>query len=149
MNLKHLGPIPCGSIMQKKRHFGIKDTFISNSKAYEEIIYKIKRLKSLETTHFSFDNRIEARINLNSGDSFQLCIALFNGIMLNGKFMGENDSLAYLIKANSGYYNYFQKERLYSLQEISKFGIPNNYKNWIRIQDPNKPQFSPNEIWLN
>lgn len=140
--------VECGSIKTKMGDPSIKDTFITNQGIYEEIINKIQKLKS-DSSGFSCDSRIECRVSLTKRDSFLLCIGDFNCLILNSQKKVNNDSLVYLIRRYSGYYNYFKKEDLGYLPEIKIFGIPSDYKCWIRTQDPNKLPISPNNFWLN
>ncbi len=43
--------------------------------------------------------------------------------------MEKNDTLIYLVRKYSGYYNYFSKKILLRFfNELKQFGVPNNYK---------------------
>lgn len=146
-NYESRASVECGSIKSKLKDPDVKDTFITNQIINEKIINEVQKLK-FDSSGSSCDSRIECRIRLTKSDSLLLCIG--NCLILNGQKKVNNDSLVYLIRRYSGYYNYFTREDLIIyFPEIKLFGIPSDYKKWIRTQDPNKPPFSPAKLWLN
>jgi hypothetical protein len=74
------------------------------------------------------DIRIQCKLNFANGTTKRLCIGDFNCISIDGKNIGKCDSITYLVKAYSGYYNYFEKWRINDNDEIKQFGIPDDYK---------------------
>ena len=49
----------------------------------------------------------------------------------------------YLIKKYSGYYNYFSKEELSYFEELKQLGIPNDYKDLRRLNNPDSVLLPP------
>lgn len=121
-------PIKCGTLIDKPS-LNLKDTLISNNEKFVDIVNQVKLLKaSIEKNRPSnCDIRLQCKINYGNGDSLKLCIGEFNCIIENGQIMEKNDTLVYLIRKYSGYYNYFPKQDLNSFDELKQFGIPEDY----------------------
>jgi len=58
----------------------------------------------------------------------RLCINFFNCTTLDNKQVVVNDSLIYLLRNYSGYYNYFESEDLDIFNELKALGVPRGYK---------------------
>lgn len=138
--------VRCGSIKKIKNSF-IEDTILIEK--YNEIVSQVRGLKILKFDSINCDIRMQCKINCENGDSIKLCIGEFNCLIKDGKGMETNDSLIYLIRKYSGYYNYFSKEELTYFPEIKIFGIPQDYKYLLRVQDPKGPPLSPAKQWLD
>jgi hypothetical protein len=119
--------LKCGSL-HKSKSIPIKDTILYDEKLIGRIINQVRKLNTIQNIANPCDTRIQCRITESNGDSLLLCIGEFNCLFLDGKSVESNDSLVYLIKKMSGYYNYFTKESLIYFREIKKFGIPSDYK---------------------
>lgn len=62
-------------------------------------------------------------------DFIEICFGEMGCISnCEGKRIQLDSKIEYLIKSESGYYNYFEKENLISDKEIRTFGIPTSYK---------------------
>jgi hypothetical protein len=103
----------------------LKDVSILNK--IEEYVTLLDLKDTLNQSN-DCDIRIQCILNYGNKTSRRLCIGCFNCFMLDGKYVGESDSLAYLIKSHIGYYNFFDKESLNYTKEIKLFGIPTDYK---------------------
>ena len=117
--------VRCGSIKKNKNSFIVDTTLIEK---YSEIVSRVRGLKILEFDSINCDIRIQCKINCENGDSINLCIGDFNCLMKDGKGVERDDSLIYLIRKYSGYYNYFSGHELTYFDELKQFGIPSNYK---------------------
>lgn len=138
--------IRCGSIMKEIPL--TKDTLLIQG--HHKIITQIKALKEMKGDNTpNCDIRMQCWVKCENGDSILLCIGEFDCLIKNGKKMKNNDSLIYLIRKYSGYYNYFSKEELKHFSEIKIFGIPQDYKYLLRIRKPNERPLSPKEMWLD
>jgi hypothetical protein len=123
--------VQCGELPISKYSSLYGNTVLCDEKKYIEILNYVKSLKLLKTDgkFTNCDIRIQCKINLTNGDSIRLCIGLSNCIIRNGQLMEKNDTLIYLIRRYSGYYNYFSKEVLLRFfHEVIQFGVPINYK---------------------
>jgi hypothetical protein len=123
--------IQCGELPNPPYSFLYGDTVLVDVKKYIEILNQVRSLKSLKNDgqFTDCDIRIQCKINLTNDDSIRLCIGLSNCIIRNEQMMEKNDTLIYLIRKYSGYYNYFSKEVLLSFfHEVKQFGVPINYK---------------------
>jgi len=138
-------PIDCGDITKTKSSFRKGDTIIVDKQKYIEIVNQIKTLKELKAdrTHPNCDVRIQCKINYTNGDSVKLCIGEFNCLVKDGNIMGKNDTLVYLIRKYSGYYNYFSKRELSYFHELKKFGVPVDYKDLSIKYNPNNMPTPP------
>jgi hypothetical protein len=121
--------VKCGDI-GKIPATGFKvDTLIVDSILVNEIFKQVKIAKN--ATNRSFNGcgiRMDCKLIINDKDSTKLCIGETDCTIIDGEFAGVNDTLLYLIRKNTGYYNYFNKEELLYFKEIEKYGIPNDYK---------------------
>jgi hypothetical protein len=109
----------------------INDTFLFDETKLKEMEHQISIIKELKmdsTTSRGCDVRIECKINLKNGKIITLCLSEFNCLIKDDKRIARNDTLIYLIKRYSGYYNYFRKEDLIYFDELKLFGIPNDYR---------------------
>jgi len=147
-NIETKKPFFCGFITSIKPTFSKKDTILTDPQKYKEILAQLLKLR-IDSTSSNCDVRIECKVNLSNRDSIKICIGSFNCIMKNGRKMINNDTLVYLVRRYSGYYNYFTKENLSFFPEIKLFGIPSNYKCLIRMADPNGQPMSPSKAWLD
>ena len=138
------GPVSCGAI-KKTKSLRKVDTVLVDKQICNDIVTQIKLLKELKTDSFisNCDVRIQCKINYANGDSVNLCIGEFNCIIKDGQRMRKNDTLIYLIRKHSGYYNYFSKEELSYFDELKLFKIPNDYKDLRRISNPDSIPLPP------
>jgi hypothetical protein len=127
--------IRCGVIRSYPQSYLKKDTLIIDQEKIKEIKMHLQRSK-VDSLNPICDVRLDCYIIEADGDSLSICIGDFNCMVLNGKPMNANDTLAYLIKKYSGYYNYFSVNGLEYFKEIKLFGIPDDYKCLLRDQEP-------------
>lgn len=143
-----MNSIRCDSLERERDLSLSKNTLLIEK--YKEIITQVRALKELKVDNTtSCDVRMQCKINCENGDSIQLCIGESNCLIKNGKAMQNNDSLVYFIRKYSGYYNYFPKVELPYFPEIKIFGIPQDYKYLLRVQDPKGRPLSPDKKWLD
>jgi hypothetical protein len=122
-------PIPtsCGELALMNSSF-IKDTILTDVKELNDIEDQLARLKEQNSDSLSScDVRIQCIINQKDGKEIKLCIGNFNCLIKDNIRMLKNDTLIYLIRKYSGYYNYFTRNDLDYFNELKHFGIPENY----------------------
>lgn len=120
------------------------DTGIINQEYRDMIGEQIELLKkSNYYANSNCDIRIVCDIRLSDNDSLKLCIGESNCILINGEEMDKNDTLVFLIKKYSGYYNYFSKDDLVFFDELKLFGIPENYKDLSEKKNRGGPPLPP------
>jgi hypothetical protein len=95
------------------------DTLIVDKELIEEICKCISHLK-VNKDFSSCDVRLDCFIQQKI-DTIKLCIGEFDCILKDGVSMERNDSLLYLIRKNSGYYNYYKKDQLKYFEELKHF----------------------------
>ena len=110
--------IKCGQVSKIPPIEFKVDTLISDT----SLIHKISNCASNLRTEASSncEGRLDCFIIQNS-DTTKLCIGTFDCIKKNGIGMHRNDTLLYLIRKNSGYYNYFRKDELRYFDELKIF----------------------------
>lgn len=133
--------ISCGTLKKGKTAFGIGDTVIQDKHIFNQILNQIIKLKAIKVDSLtsSCDIRMQCKIKLENRDTIQVCIGEFNCIVKDGFLMGNNDTLVYLMRKYSGYYNYFSKEDLAYFNELKQFAVPGNYKDLRREITPRIP----------
>ena len=138
-------PIGCGAITKTKSSFRKGDTIIVDKQKYLEIVNQIKILKKLnpDSVNPNCDVRIQCKINYTKGDPVRLCIGEFNCLVKDGNIMEGNDTLVYLIRKYSGYYNYFSRSELSYFHELKKYGVPIDYKDLSIKFNPNSMPTPP------
>jgi hypothetical protein len=126
--------IRCGEITKPKTSFRKVDTVLTNKQQNTDIANLVKALRVIDDSIKYCDVRMQCKINYANGDTVQLCIGGYshNCTIKDGRRMENNDSLVYLLRNYSGYYNYFSKEELTYFDELKRFGIPKDYKNLSR-----------------
>jgi hypothetical protein len=120
-------PVKCGEIMARPRIDYKIDTILTDGQLIDEIRNQIKSLKPLEGSQ-DCNVRIDCIINLYS-DTIKLCIGTFDCIIKDGKLMSRNDTLLFLIRKNSGYYDYFTQNNLKYFKELKYFSLDKKQKN--------------------
>lgn len=67
--------------------------------------------------------------NLHNKDSvIRFSVGQFGPMIIDGKTVQRNDKLVYLLRKNSGFYNYYRRDELIDYcEEVKLFGIPDNY----------------------
>jgi len=114
-------PVKCGEIIARPRFDYKIDTIITDGQIIEEIRNQITSLIPLEGSQ-DCNVRIDCIINLYS-DTIKLCIGTFDCIIKDGKLMSRNDTLLFLIRKNSGYYDYFTQDNLKYFKELDYFSL--------------------------
>lgn len=111
----------CNDEILGKSHI-TKEVVISK-KDFNIIVELINGIQLTDTIkNESCDKRMDIRF-----DSINICIGAFDCIKKEGNSASANDSLLYLIRSNTGYYNFFSKNDLENFFEIKKWGVPKNY----------------------
>jgi len=95
----------------------ITDTLITDLKVLYEID-SIIQILNIKNTEFNIDPRIRCEINYYNGKKQTLCLGERIGIKLDDKSYDNNFMLMYLIKSNSGYYQYFPYNYLQNFIEL-------------------------------
>lgn len=117
----------CGQISSMLPDNLIKDTVLTDEKVLRKIEKLIGTLDKECDDISRCDIRIECILNYIGGETKRICIGRFNCIKFDGLIKCECDSLGYIIKKHSGYYNYFEKRFLDQFKEIQQFGVPSDY----------------------
>jgi hypothetical protein len=120
-------PVKCGEIIARPRFDNKIDTIITDGHLIDKIENQIKSLKALEGSQ-NCNIRIDCVINLHS-DTIKLCIGNFDCIIKDGNLMARNDTLLFLIRKNSGYYDYFSQDNLKYFKELDYFPLDKKIKN--------------------
>lgn len=102
------------------------DTVLNDSKDLIEIEHLLLNLKDQQNDS-NCDIRICCKVNYINNKSVNLSIGTSNCIAIDGIRKAHNDTLVYLIKNRSGYYNYFSKEEFVLFDELLIFGVPKDY----------------------
>ncbi len=95
----------------------IVDTIITDSQILNKLDSLLGVLK-FNSSKFSVDSRIKCEIKFNSGKTKTLCIGEKSGIKYGSDYYNENLLLLFLIKRNSGYYQYFPYNDLKFFSEL-------------------------------
>jgi len=125
-----LVPTKCGDIFKIPRLDFKVDTTITDTFIVNEIIKQAKN-EIAKTKHSASgcDTRMDCKILQSKTDSIEICIGQINCVVINGEQADPNKKLLYLIRKNSGYYNYFNRHELRLLfDEIKIYGIPKDHK---------------------
>jgi len=133
-NTERIFPVNCGEIMDLSSVAFKVDTCVVDKELINRIISQVKSLNVLPSNlQTGCDVKIDCTIKLTKEDSIKLCIGDFDCILRDGLLMKKNDTLLYLIRRYSGYYNYFQETSLKYFEELNYFGIPCDYKYYKQI----------------
>jgi hypothetical protein len=139
-------PIECGTL-NKILSSGVKDTIISDKAILIIIKHQISNTfnLTLDTPVSVCDIRMQCNIKLTNGDTVVLCIGEFNCLIKEDTRIMKNDTIVYLMRKYSGYYNYFPQDELDFFEELKFFGKPKDYKNLTinKNRDPNIPPLPP------
>jgi hypothetical protein len=121
--------LSCGKMAFMKGDL-IKDTILDGVRTLSEIELQLANLKEevVDSIAYDCDIRMHCLITYKDNKTIKLCIGQLCCIIEDNKRMKNNDTLVYLIRKISGYYNYFSKDWLDNFDEVTKFGIPDNYK---------------------
>jgi hypothetical protein len=117
-------PIKCGEIITRPKFENKVDTIITDRHLIDKIVNQINSLKAINGPQFC-NVRIDCVVNLNS-DTIKLCIGNFDCISKDGNLMQRNDTLLFLIRKYSGYYDYFSQGRLKYFKELDCFSYGQN-----------------------
>lgn len=125
-----LVPIRCGDIAKIPSESFKVDTIIADSYLVNEIKKQAEIAQKNTSRLFSgCDIRMDCKVFHNNTESMKICIGQLDCIVINGEPVGSNNKLLYLIRKNSGYYNYFNREQLrHIFKELKIYGIPKDYK---------------------
>lgn len=135
-NTERIIPVKCGEIMNFPAAEFKVDTNIIDKELVNRIINQAKSLNQLsDDRQTGCDVKIDCTIKLTKEDSIKLCIGDFDCILKDGVLMKKNDTLLYLIRRYSGYYNYFQEKSLKYFEELNFFGIPGDYIFYQEVND--------------
>lgn len=104
---------------------------------YNEIKRHISSLKKdYDPKYDSIDYNIPLHFqaHFHEGDSllYKVCIDGFNRISIDGNVVNKNDTLVYLLRRYAMLYDYSPIEELDYFDELSTFGLPDNYVNISR-----------------
>jgi hypothetical protein len=120
-------PINCGEIIKRPKFEEIVDTNILDIQLIDKITEQINLLKPAGGSQ-DCNVRIDCIINLRT-DTIKLCIGTFDCIIKDGKLMERNDTLLFLIRNYSGYYDYFSQRNLDYFKELDYFSFDKKIKN--------------------
>jgi hypothetical protein len=112
-------PVKCGEIIARPRFDYKIDTVITDEQLIDKIVNQIKSLRPIGGSQYC-NVRIDCIINLHS-DTIKLCIGDFECILKDGNLMERNDTLLFLIRKYSGYYDYFSQDNLKYFKELDYF----------------------------
>lgn len=115
--LERSSKIDCSTFPDGVTPKRIIDSTISSEIVLNEIINQLSDLKSIGG-YSSPDVRIKCIIEFSNKKTKILCLGDLGGIMYDDQVMEDNFALAFLIKKNSGYYNYFPKKHLPFFTEL-------------------------------
>ncbi len=98
----------------------ISDTILTSKPLLSKINSELNALKPYEGKNKTIGPRIRCEISyVNNGQQI-LCIGERIGMTLDGIKYEDNQNLAYLIKRNIGYYQYFTYEFLINFNELEE-----------------------------
>ena len=136
-------PLSCGGFASINSGL-IKDTVLTDKQKLHDIEHQFLMLMELNVdTINSCDVRIQCKLNFKKRKPLTICIGAFNCLIRDFKRIPQNDTFVYLIKKYSGYYNYFSKEELSYFEELKQLGIPNDYKDLRRLNNPDSVLLPP------
>ncbi|NPD48215.1 MULTISPECIES: hypothetical protein [unclassified Lentimicrobium] len=108
----------CSELLNEESFdIGIVDTVIFNQTVLNQVDSLLKILK-LDSQIGSLDARVCCVINFNNGDETHLCLGERFGVKYQNKYYDDSQLLSYLIKSNSGYYQYFPIDLLNYFPEL-------------------------------
>ena len=98
----------------------------------EEYKSIIKLLTELDTSKNLAGSRygmfLQGNFYFGDGNHSKLCIGQFGDMTMNGNSFVRKDSLVYLLRMHSGFYDYYRKGDLVEFcEELRSFGVPENY----------------------
>lgn len=96
----------------------ISDTILISKSFLSRINSELIALKPYSGKNKTIGARIRCEINYINNEQEILCIGEYIGMTLNGVKYEDNLNLAYLIKRNIGYYQYFTYEFLIHFNEL-------------------------------
>ena len=108
-----------------------KEDFYENIDAKKkDIDYIISEINHLKKVDQKIDDSFNSSFILYiKSKDILICISNDNLIKKNGVNVSSNDSLIYIIKSISRYYNYYDKDYLiHNDRLINKYGLPKDYK---------------------
>jgi hypothetical protein len=114
-------PVKCGEILTRPRFDYKVDTIITDGQLIDKIVNQIKSLRTSGGSQYC-NVRIDCIINLQA-DTIKLCIGNFDCIVKDGILMNRNDTLLFLIRKYSGYYDYFPHDNLKYFKELNYFSL--------------------------
>ncbi|WP_257667521.1 hypothetical protein [Parapedobacter tibetensis] len=72
---------------------------------------------------------LQSNFHFADSSTSRVCVGQFGNMTIDGKSYVRQDSLVYLLRKYSGFYNYYNREEVVRFcQELSSFGIPENYR---------------------
>jgi hypothetical protein len=114
-------PVKCGEIIARPKFDYKVDTILTEGQLIDRIVNQINSLKAIGGSQ-DCDVRIDCKINLPT-DTIKLCIGNFDCIIKDGNLMERNDTLLFLIRKHSGYYDYFSQRNLDYFKELDYFSL--------------------------
>lgn len=128
-NTERIIPFRCGEIVNLPIVELKTDTTILDNELIGRVIKQVKSLNRFSSNpQTGCDVKIDCLLKLSEKDSIKLCIGDFDCILKDGVLMERNDTLLYLVRRYSGYYNYFKETSLKYFKELNYFGVPFDYR---------------------
>lgn len=109
--------IECSTFPDGTAMTRVIDTTLSSEAVLNQIKNHLRELKTIDD-YSSPDVRIKCIIVFSDKETKTLCLGDLGGTMFNDQVVEDNLELAFLIKENSGYYNYYPQKFLPSFPEL-------------------------------
>jgi len=99
-------------------------------KEYEAITKLLAGLEvSSDSTTSTYGMCLQSNFHFADSSYSRVCIGQFGDMTVDSKPFARKDSLVYLLRQHSGFYNYYNREDLARFcNELSSFNIPEDYQ---------------------
>lgn len=119
---------PCEKDFHDSEVLDKEDVYIGR-KDYEAIIQLLAELEVSGDVASTYGMCLQSNFHFADSSFRRVCVGQFGDITVDGKPFARKDSLVYLLRKYSGFYNYYSREEVVRFcEELSSFGIPENYK---------------------
>jgi|GEM_PF-2575760 len=112
------------------------------SSDYQRIVKYVNDAENVSGESLTCDMFMQCNISGPGKVTRRLCINVFNCTTLDNKQVIVSDSLIYLLRNYSGYYNYIESERLRIFEELEKIGVPPGYKDLSKLDESSNKDFA-------
>lgn len=120
---------PCEKDFVDSEVFDKGRVFIDREE-YEAITKLLAGLEALsDSVTSTYGMCLQSNFHFADSSYSRICIGQFGDITVDSKPFARKDSLVYLLRQHSGFYNHYNREDLTRFcNELSSFNIPENYQ---------------------